>query len=97
MVAPPDATEDRMAQDPRSPDDAGARTPPPADEPDRSDRGWRTLARSREETVAFAGTLGGIAAVVLATVLWGLPGLLVASLLLTLAIMAVLIVISMGN
>jgi hypothetical protein len=67
------------------------------DVPAQGDRGWRGLARDPGEGVAWIGILALLAVVVLATVLWGLPGLLMAFVLLTLVIMVVLVIISVGS
>ena len=72
-------------------------TTQPEDRPARGDRGWRGLARSRDEVMAFAGTLALIVLAVLAGLIWGLPGIGVLFLLLTLVTMVVLVVISMGS
>ena len=77
----------------------GQSAAPPAsdDRPATGDRGWRGLVAEPGEKVAFLGALGVVGIVAVATVLWGLPGLFLSGLLLTVVIMAVLIVISMGS
>ncbi|MEM0937687.1 MAG: hypothetical protein AAF646_08975 [Pseudomonadota bacterium] len=73
-------------------------TPPEVeDRPAVGDRGWRALTRERDEVVAFLGTLGIVVVVAGATLLWGLPGLFISGLVLTVLIVAVLIIISMGS
>ena len=67
------------------------------DAPATGDRGWRGLARDPGEGAAWIGVLVLLALVALATVIWGLPGLLVSFVALTLAIMVVLVVISVGS
>jgi len=69
----------------------------PEDRPATDDRGWRGLVAEPGEKIAFLGALGVVGIVAVATVLWGLPGLFVSGLVLTVAIMAVLIIISMGS
>ena len=67
------------------------------DRPAKGDRGWRGLARDPGEREIWLGILA--LAVVLAgvTALWGLPGLLVTFVALTLVIMVVLVIISVGS
>jgi hypothetical protein len=69
----------------------------PDDRPDTGDRGWRGLARDPGERELWLGILALIVLVAGATLLWGLPGLLVAFIALTLVIMVVLVVISVGS
>jgi len=67
------------------------------DAPARGDRGWRGLARDPGEREVWLGIVALLVVAILVTLLWGLPGLLVTFVLLTLVIMAVLVVISIGS
>ena len=87
-----DPEDDKMSDHP-----AGAAPHEQADMPATGDRGWKGLVASGDERVAFVGTVLLLALVALATVIWGLPGLLVSFLGLTLAVMVVLVIISMGS
>ncbi len=67
------------------------------DAPARGDRGWRGLARDPGEREVWLGILALLAVAILVTLLWGLPALLVTFVVLTVVIMAVLVVISVGS
>ena len=69
----------------------------PDDRPDTGDRGWRGLARDPGEREIWLGILALVVLLAGATALWGLPGLLVTFVALTLMIMVVLVVISVGS
>ena len=60
-------------------------------------RGWRGLERSSDEVTAFAGVVVLLVVALLALVVGGVPGLLMAFMLLTLLVFGVIVVISMGN
>ena len=70
---------------------------PPEDRPASGDRGWRNLAREAGEREAFIGIAVMLAIVAVATAVFGLPGLFVSFLVVTLISMVVLVVISMGQ
>lgn len=82
-------------------DDASKTEPPedraPEDRPAQGDRGWRGLAREAGEREAFLGIAAMLAIVAAATAVFGLPGLFVSFLAVTLLSMVVLVVISMGQ
>jgi hypothetical protein len=80
-----------------TPPQAGAEPHVAEDRPARGSRGWRGLVADAGEREAFAGTLALIVLPVGATIIWGLPGLFLSSLIISLLIMVVLIVISMGG
>ena len=67
------------------------------DRPATGDRGWRGLAREPGEREAFLGIVAMLVVVVLATLVFGLPGLFISFLVVTLLAMVVLVVISMGQ
>jgi hypothetical protein len=67
------------------------------DRPAISDRGWRGLARDPGEREAFLVILALLVVVGLATAVFGLPGLFISFIVLTLVVMIVLVVISMGQ
>ncbi len=68
-----------------------------ADVPDRRDRGWRGLVTDNSERIMFGGVVGALAFLGTVTAVFGLPGLLLSFLLLTLLCFCLLIIISMGN
>lgn len=67
------------------------------DRPHSGDRGWRGLVAEAGEREAFLGVLVLIALIVVSTLIWGLPGFFIPFVALTLAILVVLVIISVGS
>lgn len=66
------------------------------DQPFAGDRGWKTLALSRDEKVTWAGVLAFVGLLLGAVAVGGLPGFLVVFVILTFVILGALLWISMG-
>jgi hypothetical protein len=67
------------------------------DRPHTGDRGWRGLVAEAGERETFIGIVALLALVVVTTLIWGLPGFFIPFVALTLAIMVVLVIISVGS